>query len=154
MSWEKFLDDCGGAVFTKNGLRARQNFEKKYIKNKVKWTGVFLFARGSSHASHNEYSKVIFVKMDPSDSSKELPDITIAVTHEVYERYKSVMEKLEETDVIIFSAEFYSLGDEYNLHLMILIHIETTGEKKPLEKISYYVAESTGGNLRGIGSGK
>lgn len=44
----------------------------------------------------------LFVKMNPSDSIEDLPDIAIGLENEIFKRYKKIIESLNLGDVVEF----------------------------------------------------
>ena len=69
-------------MFLDNGVRAKRLYTLKYHKRQVRWEGVFMEMKDFYR------NAVLFVKMNPSDSSQLFPDLALMID-------KSTSDKLE-----------------------------------------------------------
>ncbi|CAD8046112.1 unnamed protein product [Paramecium primaurelia] len=116
-SWVDFLQFCGKFQFVDNGLKARHQFET-YFKNKiVSWKGDYIQTK-PNHDQNFHYNYWVYLKMDPTESTEDLPDIIIGVNESQYSI--QIFQKLEKGKPIHFEAKFLFLGSEYNFHILEL----------------------------------
>ncbi|CAD8134594.1 unnamed protein product [Paramecium pentaurelia] len=119
-SWVDFLQFCGKFQFVDNGLKARHQFET-YFKNKiVSWKGDYIQTK-PNHDSNFHFNYWVYLKMDPTESTDDLPDIIIGVRDSQYQI--ETFQKLEKGKPIHFEAKFLFLGSEYNFHILELKHL-------------------------------
>lgn len=131
-------------------MRAKKSFEEKYKSNWVKWNGVFIKidAKVDVFANNIEH-RHLHIKMNPTDSALDYPDITFRIDNSFYNANKDVFDILNVGDVIKFVGKFSHIGDEFSFHYMNLLEIETTEVKTELSSIEMIKNEGKiGGNLR------
>ncbi|CAD8159084.1 unnamed protein product [Paramecium octaurelia] len=119
-SWVDFLQFCGKFQFVDNSLKARHQFETHFKNKIVSWKGDFIQTK-PNHDPNFHFNYWVYLKMDPTESTDELPDIIIGVTESQYSI--STFQKLEKGKPIHFEAKFLFLGSEYNFHILELKHL-------------------------------
>ncbi|CAK71220.1 unnamed protein product (macronuclear) [Paramecium tetraurelia] len=119
-TWVDFLQFCGKFQFIDNGLKARHQFET-YFKDKiVSWKGDFIQTK-PNHDPNFSFNYWVYLKMDPTESTEDLPDIIVGVRDSQYQI--ETFQKLEKGKPIHFEAKFLFLGSEYNFHILELKHL-------------------------------
>ena len=63
LKWENFAHDCGRRVYLDNAVRAKRLYNLQYHNKVVNWFGIFM------EMKHFRDKSVMFIKMNPSDSS-------------------------------------------------------------------------------------
>lgn len=116
------MEECGSKNMLNNELRTRNKFITKYYGEVVDWEGYFS-GRTTFNVDGERYENV-FIKMDPTDSNEDSPDISLRVVSNG--RAKSPdLKLLWDQDVkvgqpIKFNAKVMKLGDDDNPHLFQL----------------------------------
>ena len=96
----------------------------KYHKKKVKWEGVFM------EMKEFYTNSVLFVKMNPSDSSQLFPDLALMIDKNTPDKLQSlnaIKRMINRGDIIRFEANFLRLGTEFIFHELELLNTELTG---------------------------
>ena len=151
MNWERYIEDCGKSVFLNNGVRAKKNFEDLYKDNFVIWEGAYTSLQKKIDpftSSVDHYH--LYVKMIPTDSSGEYPDITFRFSYRFYKERHEELESLKSGDIINFKGQFSHIGDEFSFHFLELIEFNKTEKHIDTEKIPVYEPKELKaiGNLR------
>ncbi|CAD8049960.1 unnamed protein product [Paramecium sonneborni] len=116
-TWVDFLQFCGKFQFVDNGLKARHQFES-YFQNKiVSWKGDYIQTK-PNHDPNFQFNYWVYLKMDPTESTEDLPDIVLGVRNSQYKI--ETFQKLEKGKPIHFDAKFLFLGSEYSFHILEL----------------------------------
>lgn len=118
-----------------NGVRAKKNFETKYLGNFVEWKGAVSARTDEERVrpSHPHLHALLYIKMIPSEAKADFPDIIIHVPQELSEEQKEAVDKVEIGTVVKFNGTFMHLGNEHEYHLMHLANFEVP---QPVEKVS------------------
>lgn len=92
----------------------------------------------------------LYVKMIPTDSSGEYPDITFKYSHRFYRDHQAELEALKPGDIISFKGQFSHLGDEFSFHFLEMVEFTKTDQHVTIEHIPVYEPKETKaiGNLR------
>ena len=126
------MEDCGRKVILNNHIRAKKNFEQKYARNLVKWTGALKEKLGSNDPVVGVY---LNIKMNPTDSNPDYFDVQLLLTRPVANKHHDLLNKLSQGDIIEFRAIMKVMGDEYHFNVMEALEIRDTGERIDLMKI-------------------
>lgn len=132
-------------------MRAKKNFEDSYKNNKILWEGAYT----SLQKKIDPYTSIIdhyhmYVKMIPTDSAGEYPDITFKISPHYYKENSKRLETLRPGDILSFLAEFSHIGDEFSFHFLELLDFNQTGKSVEIEKIASFELKDSriAGNLR------
>ncbi|CAK55711.1 unnamed protein product (macronuclear) [Paramecium tetraurelia] len=120
-SWMDFLQLCGKFQFVENGLKARHQFETNFKGKIVAWNGIYVKTKSNNDMNYS-YSHWVYIKMDPTESTDDIPDVVLGVNSQQYSIEKFNL--LEQGQSINFNAKFISLGSEYNFHILELKQLE------------------------------
>jgi hypothetical protein len=135
LKWEDFVEDCGRKVIFSNAVRAKRNFELKYETHFVTWSGV-VFAKIPSHQINDPYiEEAILIKMNPSDSKEEYPDIQLLFYKKEAEANKDAIAKVQVGDVVNYRAGMKNMGDEFHYHSFECKEFTITGERTDINAI-------------------
>lgn len=126
ITWEELINDCGAKVMVENTARAIEIFNKKYLRRKVHWKGIFINAfiqRLSQLGLYDPNHLVnLNIRMIPSESLKS-QDLVLSMGREKFLKYYSVISKIKSGSAIEFEAIFEDLGDEWRPHHFHLVNI-------------------------------
>ena len=126
-------------MYVNNGVKAKKNFERYQNQIVINWTGAFLkFTENTSHLEHYNDLYFLFIKMNPTDSTGEYPDITLAVHKKVFNVLKYKMAALKLGQLIQFNATIDHLGDEWSFHFFHLIDFALLDEYVDPLKIAQF----------------
>ena len=81
---------------------------------------------------------VIFVKMNPTDSSGVYPDLALlskATFDDGYDISKAINENVKQGDIVSFEAKITRLGSDYMYHELELIELTFTDKSMKIEEI-------------------
>jgi len=151
LTWEKYIEDCGKSLYINNGVRAKKNFEEIYKLNYVEWEGAFINIQKKVDpftSSVDHYH--LYVKMIPTDSSGEYPDITFRFSHHFFRENQKHLEDLKPGDIIQFKGQFSHIGDEFSFHFLEMLEFKKTEKHVNIDQIPIYEPKEMKaiGNLR------
>ncbi|CAD8051176.1 unnamed protein product [Paramecium sonneborni] len=126
-TWVEFLQFCGKFQFVDNGLKARHQFENYFKNNLVSWKGDYIQTK-PNHDPNFQFNYWVYLKMDPTESTEDLPDIILGVKESQYQI--EIFKKLEKGKPIHFDAKFLFLGSEYNFHILELRKLSILSSEK------------------------
>ena len=129
VSWEIYAADCGKQSLLNNGVRAKKNFETKYNKNIITWKGAIQSKIEKNRIRDPTIQEALLIKMNPTDSKVEFPDLELVVSPQTYNEYQQILDSLQSLDIIEFKASFRKMGDEFQYHAFNLVSINNTNEK-------------------------
>ena len=135
LKWEDFVEDCGRKVIFNNGVRAKRNFESKYAGNIITWNGVLQTKIDKSRIDDPSIGAAFLIKMNPSDSKEEYPDIQLIFFNKEAEKFKAIFDQAQPGDVVRFKAVMRKMGDEFHYHHFEAQEVSLTGEKVDLNSI-------------------
>lgn len=151
LTWERYIEDCGKSLFINNGVRAKKNFDDGYKHNFVEWEGAYINLQKkidpfTSAVDHYH----LYVKMIPTDSNGEYPDITFRFSHRFFRERQQDLESLQNGDILWFKGQFSHIGDEFSFHFLELLDFRKTDKHIDIEKIPIYEPKELKaiGNLR------
>jgi len=128
VTWEQFLEDCGGEIVVENYVHARSVFNKKYESNIVEWYGYYAETKQTNALPFfsSDHAINVLVKMWPTESSL-YPDLVLSIGSELLHRKKDMFKSLKKGDHIKYRAVIMNLGNEFKMHHFHAIDIEKTG---------------------------
>ncbi|CAD8043760.1 unnamed protein product [Paramecium primaurelia] len=125
LQWIDFLQYCGKFQFVENGLKARHQFETLFKNKIVSWNGIYVKTK-LNYDIQFPYNYMVYIKMDPTESTDDIPDILLGVKSQEY--FIDTFQMLEIGQQLHFNAKFISLGSEYNFHILELKQLDIIQE--------------------------
>ena len=126
LTWETLIKECGANVMVENSARAKEIFHKKYYRRTIKWKGYFI------NAFVNRLSEIgmadpghlvnINIRMIPSETIKA-QDLILSMGKEKFLNHFELLKKMKTGTPVEFTAEFETIGDEWNPHHLHLFSI-------------------------------
>ena len=115
-----------------NHIRAKKNFEQNYAKNIVRWSGAL---KQKSRSIDAVVGVVLDIKMNPTDSNPDYFDIQLLLTRQAEAKYRTLIEKIQQGDIIEFRGILKVMGDEYHFNVMEALELKETGQRIDLSDI-------------------
>ena len=129
LTWESLINECGAKIMIENAARAREIFNKKYVKKAVQWKGYFVNAYihkpSQFGQAPSEHLVNINVKMVPSETHRT-HDLLLSMGKEKFLKHFDLLKNLNTGSPIEFKAEFIAIGDEWRPHHLHIIWINQT----------------------------
>ena len=131
LTWENLIKECGAKVMIENSVRAKEIFNKKYLRKIIQWKGYFInaFVNKASQVGFDSPNHLINVniRMIPSETIKA-QDLLLSMGKDTFLKHFDLLKTMKTGTPVEFRAEFESIGDEWKPHHLHLIWINAIEE--------------------------
>lgn len=144
--WPEYLRDCGEKVYLSNSLKANKKFKEKYQDQIVTWHGYFIALENT--ILDYEYQYLLTVKMKPTESKPNIPDIYLKFNDNLYNKYSEKILSRVLGSEMIYKAKYLAIGDEFKAHEFEMLGIEFLDNVVNLNDIPVFEPEEKPTHLR------
>lgn len=137
ISWQEYLQDCGGEKVIENFVATKLVFNEKYENNVVSWSGFYADVKNKNQGFSlfdNDHYMSILVKMSPSESTI-FPDLVLSIGSQFYNSNKSMLNGLKKGDGLDFKGVLVGQGTEFKMHHLHGLSVKKNGQFMELSEI-------------------
>lgn len=116
------------------------NFEKNFVGKEISWEGYYTQVKINTDPQYLFY-EWIYVKMEPTESQAEFPDLILGVPRTQTFTVKAQLAQMKRGQLIKFVGEFISMGDDFHYHVLKLMGLDVEHELKQLDLINEFLLE-------------